>query len=194
MAATAFDPDAPLGQRRAIIRRDGDGVEMVERPGDFGPDRGPTGPSPLYAPKAGPSRPTAASSRRPNSGCRSRGRRVQLLARRRRLVLFRRDLAARNSDWPEAYAILTIEANADVAPYHRPADGGAEARSAARLARRCGPRTRTAAALAIRKLQREAGPWCGANAKLAGILSGRRPSIDALTRLRLAASDRGSRC
>jgi hypothetical protein len=30
MLATAFDTDAPLDQRRAIIRRDGDGVEMIE--------------------------------------------------------------------------------------------------------------------------------------------------------------------
>ena len=30
MTATPFDLDAPLGQRRAIIRRDADGVEMVE--------------------------------------------------------------------------------------------------------------------------------------------------------------------
>jgi hypothetical protein len=30
MAATPFDVDALLGQRRDIIRRDADGVEMVE--------------------------------------------------------------------------------------------------------------------------------------------------------------------
>jgi putative SOS response-associated peptidase YedK len=30
MTATPFDLDAPLGQRRAIIRRDAEGVEMVE--------------------------------------------------------------------------------------------------------------------------------------------------------------------
>jgi putative SOS response-associated peptidase YedK len=30
MSATPFDLDAPLGQHRAIIRRDSDGVELVE--------------------------------------------------------------------------------------------------------------------------------------------------------------------
>ena len=34
--ATAFDMDAPLDARRAIIRRDGDGVEMVELAWDEG--------------------------------------------------------------------------------------------------------------------------------------------------------------
>jgi putative SOS response-associated peptidase YedK len=49
---------------------------------------------------------------------------LQLLARQRRLVLFRGDLAAcdprlaSTPDWPEAYAILTTEANADIAPFH----------------------------------------------------------------------------
>ena len=30
MIATPFNMDAPLGQRRAVIRRDADGVEMVD--------------------------------------------------------------------------------------------------------------------------------------------------------------------
>ena len=35
MTATPFDLDAPLGQRRAIIQRDGDGVEMLEAAWDL---------------------------------------------------------------------------------------------------------------------------------------------------------------
>src|SRR5260221_8378441 len=37
MVATEFDPDGPLDQRRTIIRRDGDGVEMVELPWSLRP-------------------------------------------------------------------------------------------------------------------------------------------------------------
>jgi hypothetical protein len=52
MTATAFDLDAPFGQRRAIIRRDGGGVEMVELAWAYGRARAMAAALPLSAPRA----------------------------------------------------------------------------------------------------------------------------------------------
>src|SRR6516164_7777995 len=69
MIATPFDLDTPLGQRRAIIRRSGDDVEMLEAVWGLRP--GPTSDRPLTLIRAEGRlfRPIAASSRRPSSAC-----------------------------------------------------------------------------------------------------------------------------
>ncbi len=118
MSATVFDSNASLDERRIIVRRDGGDVEMVELPWGLQP-REPGG--------------------RPFTVVRSEGRNFPS---HRCLVpasefRHRRDgkhyrFALANGDWfyfagiwrpatriwPEAYAILTTQANDDVAPYH----------------------------------------------------------------------------
>ncbi|MDR6819825.1 putative SOS response-associated peptidase YedK [Neorhizobium sp. 2083] len=113
MKATIFQSDAPLDERRVIIRRHDGDVEMVELPWGLRPrDGGP----------------------RAVNVVRSEGRafpshRCLVPASEFRHKSFSFSLA--NGDWfyfagiwrpaenwPEAYAILTIEANADIAPIH----------------------------------------------------------------------------
>ncbi|ANL38269.1 MULTISPECIES: SOS response-associated peptidase family protein [Rhizobium] len=114
MSAKVFQSDAPLDERRVIIRRHDGDVEMVELPWGLRPrDGGP----------------------RAVNVVRSEGRtfpryRCLVPASEFRHKSFRFSLA--NGDWfyfagiwrpaaenwPEAYAILTIEANADIAPIH----------------------------------------------------------------------------
>ncbi|OWO92263.1 DUF159 family protein [Rhizobium esperanzae] len=113
MNATAFQSDAPLDDRGVIRRHDGD-VEMVELPWGLRPrDGGP----------------------RAVNVVRSEGRtfpshRCLVPASEFRHKSFSFSLAngdwfylagiwrPATEDWPEAYAILTIEANADIAPIH----------------------------------------------------------------------------
>jgi putative SOS response-associated peptidase YedK len=117
MTASPFDPDAPIGSRRAIIRRNADELEMVELA---------WGLKPLVA------------NGRPYRFVRSEGRsfrsnrclipasefHVALNSERYRFTLADRDwfyLAGiwqpGGRDWPESYAILTIAANPEVARY-----------------------------------------------------------------------------
>ncbi|MGZ2461758.1 SOS response-associated peptidase family protein [Rhizobium anhuiense] len=113
-SAKVFQSDAPLDERRVIIRRHDGDVEMVELPWGLRPRDG---------------RPRAVNL------VRSEGRtfpthRCLVPASEFRHRSFSFSLA--NGDWfyfagiwrpatdgwPEAYAILTIEANADIAPHH----------------------------------------------------------------------------
>ncbi|ACI58360.1 putative SOS response-associated peptidase YedK [Rhizobium leguminosarum] len=114
MSAKVFQSDAPLDERRVIIRRHDGDVEMVELPWGLRPrDGGP----------------------RTVNVIRSEGRsfpshRCLVPASEFRHKSFSFSLA--NGDWfyfagiwqpaiegwPQAYAILTIEANADIAPFH----------------------------------------------------------------------------
>lgn len=117
MQATAFDPDAPLDERRAVIRRAGDAIEMVELAWGLRP---------------------AAPGGRPLRFVRSEGRafpshrclvpasefHVRRGERSWRCTLVDGDwfyLAGLwrpvTDDWPESYAILTVEANAEVGRY-----------------------------------------------------------------------------
>ncbi|WP_208601648.1 SOS response-associated peptidase family protein [Rhizobium aethiopicum] len=114
MSAKVFQSDAPLDERRVIIRRHDGDVEMVELPwGLRSRDGGP----------------------RPVSVVRSEGRtfpthRCLVPASEFRHKSFSFSLATGDwfyfagiwrpatDDWPEVYAILTIEANADIAPFH----------------------------------------------------------------------------
>jgi putative SOS response-associated peptidase YedK len=118
MSATAFDTGAPLDRRRAIIRRDGDGVEMVELPWGLRP-REPGGRPFTVIRAEGRTFPShrclvPASEFRH----RSRGRRYTFSLADGDWFYFAGIWRPKSRDWPEAYAILTIEANADIAPYH----------------------------------------------------------------------------
>ena len=118
VTATPFDLDMPLGQLRAIIRRNGDDVEMVEAAWGLRP--GPTSDCALTLIRAeGRSFPThrclvpASEFRLPGHG------------RAYRFSLANGDwfyLAGiwrpATAHWPESYAILTVAANEDVAAYH----------------------------------------------------------------------------
>ena len=118
MVATAFDLDAPLDQRRAIIRRDGDDVEMVELPWGLQP-REPGGRPFTVIRAEGRTFPShrclvPASEFRH----RSRGRQYTFSLANCDWFYFAGIWRPATRDWPESYAILTIEANADIAPYH----------------------------------------------------------------------------
>lgn len=118
MTATPFDLDAPLGQRRAIIRRDGKGVEMVEA--SWGLRPGPNVDRPYTVVRA---EGRTVSSHRclvPASEfrLRSQGRAFRFTLADGDWFYFAGIWRPAKADWPEAYAILTVEANADVAPYH----------------------------------------------------------------------------
>ena len=117
LIATPFDLDAPLGQRRAIIRRDVEGVEMVEAAWGLRP--GPNADRPFTVVRAeGRTIPThrclvPASEFR----LRSRGRAYSFSLADGDWFYFAGIWRPAKPDWPEAYAILTVEANEDVAPY-----------------------------------------------------------------------------
>ena len=118
MVATTFDADAPLDQRRAIIRRDGDGVEMVELPWGLQPRE--SGGRPFTVIRAeGRTFPShrclvPASEFRHRSG----SRRYTFSLADGDWFYFAGIWRPASRDWPEAYAILTIDASVDIAPYH----------------------------------------------------------------------------
>ncbi|WP_199728219.1 SOS response-associated peptidase family protein [Sinorhizobium meliloti] len=113
-SATVFQSDAPLDERRVIIRRHDGDVEMVELPWGL--------------------RPRDGDARAVNV-VRSEGRtfptdRCLVPASEFRHRTFSFSLANGDwfyfagiwrpaiNDWPDSYAILTIEANEDLAPFH----------------------------------------------------------------------------
>jgi putative SOS response-associated peptidase YedK len=112
VTATRFDLDTPLGQRRAIIRRNGDDVEMVEA--GWGLRPGPSSDRP-----EGRTFPThhclvlASNFRLP-----SRGRAYSFSLADGDWFYLAGTWRPATADWPESYAILTIAANEDVAAYH----------------------------------------------------------------------------
>ena len=118
MTATPFDLETPLGQRRAIIRRGSGGVEMVEAA--WGLQPGPTSHRPFTLVRAeGRTFPThrcliPASEFR----LRSRGRAYSFSLADGDWFYFAGIWRPAKADWPESYAILTVAANDDVAPYH----------------------------------------------------------------------------
>jgi len=117
MAATAFDLDAPLGHRRVIIRRDGDAVEMVQLPWGLQPKDSEGRPFTLLR---------AERRRFPMHRCLVPASEFRFGRGNRRYTVSLSDgdwfyLAGiwrpALPDWPEAFAILTVEANPDMAPY-----------------------------------------------------------------------------
>jgi putative SOS response-associated peptidase YedK len=118
MRTTPFDLEAPPGQRRAIIRRDGEDVEMVEAA--WGLQSGPNADRPYTVIRA---EGRTVSSHRclvPASEfrLRSRGQTYSFSLADGDWFYFPGIWRPAKPDWPEAYAILTVEANADVASYH----------------------------------------------------------------------------
>jgi putative SOS response-associated peptidase YedK len=118
MNATPFDLEAPLGHRRAIIRRDGGGVEMVEAAWGLRP--GPNADRPYTVIRAEGRTVSShrclvpASEFRP----RSQGRIYSITLAGGDWFYFAGVWRPAKPDWPEAYAILTVEANPGVASYH----------------------------------------------------------------------------
>lgn len=118
MRASVFDSEAAVGQRRVVIRRNSGDLEMVELAWGLQP-REPGG------------RPFAvirAEGRTfPDHRClvpasqfwhRSRGEHYAISLADGDWFYFAGIWRPATRDWPEAYAILTIEAAADVAPWH----------------------------------------------------------------------------
>ena len=118
MKATTFDMDAPPEQRRIIVRYGDEGVEMVELPWGLKPKE--LGGRPLSL-VGGEGR--AFRSHRclvPASEFRltHRGQRLTFSLADGDWFYFAGIWRPASHDWPEAYAVVTIEANGDVAPYH----------------------------------------------------------------------------
>jgi putative SOS response-associated peptidase YedK len=118
MSARPFDSDAPLDERRVIIRRRGGDVEMVELPWDLQPKE----------PGGRPFTVVRAEDRSfPSHRClvpasefrhRSQGKNYSFRLANGDWFYFAGIWRPATRDWPEAYAILTIAANDDIAPYH----------------------------------------------------------------------------
>jgi putative SOS response-associated peptidase YedK len=118
MTAKVFDIDAPVDERRIIIRRSGRDVEMVELPWGLQPRE----------PGGRPFTVVRAEGRTfPNHRClvpasefrfRSRGRHYSFVLSDGDWFYFAGIWRPATGDWPEAYAILTTAANPDVARYH----------------------------------------------------------------------------
>jgi putative SOS response-associated peptidase YedK len=114
MRAKVFQSDAPLDERRVIIRRHDGDVEMVELPWGLRPRDGDPRAANVVR-SEGRSFPThrcliPASEFRHKSFCFSLANGDWFY--------FAGIWRPAAEDWPEAYAILTIEANADIAPFH----------------------------------------------------------------------------
>jgi putative SOS response-associated peptidase YedK len=118
MSATPFDLDAPLGQHRAIIRRESDSVELVEAAWGLRP--GPHADRPYTVVRA--EGRTVASHRclvpASEFRLRSKGQAYSFILADGDWFYFAGIWRPAKPDWPEAYAILTVEANPDVALYH----------------------------------------------------------------------------
>jgi len=118
MTAKVFDTDAPLDERRVIIRRDGRDVEAVELPWGLQPRE--RGDRPLTVVRAeGRTFPSyrclvPASEFRH----RSHGKLYSFSLANGDWFYFAGIWRPATLEWPEAYAILTTAANDDIAPYH----------------------------------------------------------------------------
>ncbi|RWH82257.1 SOS response-associated peptidase [Mesorhizobium sp.] len=117
MSAKVFDTDASLDERRVIIRRYGGDVEMVELPWGLKPRE--TGGRPFTVVRA-------EGRTFPSHRClvpasefrhRSHGKSCRFSLANGDWFYFAGIWRPATRDWPEAYAILTTEANVDVAPF-----------------------------------------------------------------------------
>lgn len=118
MDASIFDSEASIGQRRVVIRRNAGDIEMVELPWGLQPEH--PGGRPFTVIRA--EGRTFASHRClvPASEFRHRshGRYYGFSLADGDWFYLAGIWRPATRDWPESYAILTIEANADVAPFH----------------------------------------------------------------------------
>jgi putative SOS response-associated peptidase YedK len=118
MSAKVFQSDAPLNERRVIIRRHDGDVEMLELPWGLRPlDGGPRGVNVVRS--EGRRFEThrclvPASEFRHRSGTKN----FSFSLANGDWFYFAGIWRPATVDWPEAYAVLTVEANGDVAPYH----------------------------------------------------------------------------
>lgn len=118
MKATIFDADAPHDERRIIVRYGDDGVEMVELPWGLCPKE-PGNPPFMLARAEGREFPSHRCLVPASEFLISRhGQRYQFSLADGDWFYFAAIWRPASDGWPEAYAILTIEANADVARYH----------------------------------------------------------------------------
>ncbi len=117
MKATTFDMDAPVDERRIIVRYGDEGVEMVELPWGLQPKELGDRPFTLVR---------AEGRTFPSHRCLVPASEFRLTHRGRRLTFSLADgdwfyfagiWRPASQSWPEAYAVVTIEANDDVAPY-----------------------------------------------------------------------------
>lgn len=117
MNAITFDTDAPLDERRIIVRYGDDGVEMVELPWGLRPKEPGNLPFTLAR---------AEDRKFPSHRClvpasefliSRHGKRYRLSPVDGDWFYFAGIWRPASAGWPEAFTILTIEANADVAPY-----------------------------------------------------------------------------
>ena len=117
MQATAFDMEAPLDERRIIVRYGGEGVEMVELPWGLSP-REPGG-SPFHFVRSDGWTFPSHRCLVPATEFRlaRRGQRYRFSLADGDWFYFAGIWRPASSEWPEAYAILTIAANPEVAPY-----------------------------------------------------------------------------
>ena len=118
MSAKVFDSDASLDERRVIIRRYGGDVEMAELPWGLQPSE--VGGRPFTVVRA-------EGRTFPSHRClvpasefrhRSRGKAYSFSLADGGWFYFAGIWRPATRDWPEAYAILTIEANDDVSPFY----------------------------------------------------------------------------
>jgi putative SOS response-associated peptidase YedK len=117
MKATAFDPEALRKEPRVIIRRGDEGVEMVELPWGLAPTE-PGGRALTLVRAEGRSFPSHRCLV-PASELliAHHGRRYRFSLADGDWFYFAGIWRPASERWPEAYAILTIGANADVAPH-----------------------------------------------------------------------------
>ncbi|MBD3849107.1 SOS response-associated peptidase [Bosea sp. SSUT16] len=118
MTVKPFNFEAPLNERRVIVRRSGDEVEMVELPWGLRPRE--TGARPCTVVRA-------EGRTFPSHRClvpatefrhRSNGNDYSFRLADGDWFYFAGMWRPATRDWPEAYAIVTIESNGDIAPYH----------------------------------------------------------------------------
>lgn len=117
MQATAFDLNAPLDERRIIVRYGDDGVEMVELP--WGLRSAEPGGRPFHLVRAEGRTFPSHRCLVPATEFRltRRGERYRFSLEDGDWFYFAGIWRPASAAWPEAYAILTVTANAEVAPY-----------------------------------------------------------------------------
>jgi putative SOS response-associated peptidase YedK len=114
VSAKVFQSDAPLDERRVIIRRHDGDMEMVELPWGLRPRDG--GPRAVNVVRAEGRTFSTHRCLVPASEFRHKSFGFSLA--NGDWFYFAGIWRPATADWPEAYAILTIEANADIAPFH----------------------------------------------------------------------------
>lgn len=117
MKATTFDTDAPAHKRRIIVRYGDEGVEMIELPWGLRPKE--PGNLPFMLARAEGRKVPSHRCLVPASEflISRRGHRYRFSLADGDWFYFAGIWRPASEGWPEAFAILTIEANADVAPY-----------------------------------------------------------------------------